>query len=93
MKIFKKIKAWLFQNDVDLAEGYKQQYHKTREKLEEVTREKSYLINELNRYASMLRKNERTISKLEDEINIQKSKAAKYLACYLEEMEKHAPND
>jgi hypothetical protein len=32
-------------------------------------------------------------SELQDEIDIQRSKAAKYLSFYLQEMEKHAPND
>ena len=40
-----------------------------------------------------LREKEDQISVLKDEIDIQKCKAAKYLSYYLEEMEKHAPND
>ena len=46
MRIFKKIGAWLLQSEVDIAEGYRQQYHKTREELEAVTKDRDYLFNE-----------------------------------------------
>lgn len=90
MKIFKKIGAWLLQSEVDLAEGYKQQYYETRKELEEVTRERNDLIRELKRSTNIIIENERTISKIKDEIDIQKCKAAKYLSYYLEEMEKRS---
>lgn len=93
MKIFKKIKNWLFQNDEDLAEGYRQQYYKALEELEEVTEDRNFLTYERTRLSDIIKEQEQTISELKDEIDIQKCKAAKYLSYYLTEMEKHAPND
>lgn len=93
MRIFKKIKTWFFQNDVDLAEGYRQQYHKTLEELEEVTEDRNFLTYERARLSDKIKEQEQTISELKDEIDIQRAKAAKYLSFYLQEMEKHAPND
>lgn len=93
MKIFKKIGAWLFQNDVDLAEGYRQQYHKTLKELEEVTEDRNFLTYERARLSDIIKEREQTISELKDEIDIQKCKAAKYLSYYLTELEKHIPND
>lgn len=93
MNFFKKIKNWLFQNEVDLAEGYRQQYHKTLEELKEITEDRNFLTYERARLSDKIKEQEQTISELKDEIDIQKCKAAKYLSYYLEEMEKHAPND
>jgi len=93
MKIFKKIRAWLFRDEVDLAEGYRQQYHKTLEELEEMTEDRNFLTYERARLSDLIKEQEQTISELKDEVDIQKCKAAKYLSYYLEEMEKHAPND
>lgn len=93
MKIFKKIRAWLFQDEVDLAEGYRQQYHKALEELEEMTEDRNFLTYERARLSDIIKEQEQTISELKDEVDIQKCKAAKYLSYYLEEMEKHAPND
>ena len=93
MRIFKKIKTCLFQSDIDLAEGYRQQYHKALEELEEVTEDRNFLTYERARLSDKIKEQEQTISELKDEIDIQKCKAAKYLSFYLQEMEKHAPND
>ena len=93
MRIFKKIGAWLLQNDVDIAEGYRQQYHKVREELEEVIEDRNFLTYERARLSDIIKEQEQTISELRDEVDIQKCKAAKYLSYYLTEMEKHAPND
>lgn len=93
MKIFKKIGAWFFQDEVNIAEGYRQQYHKTLEELKEMTEDRNFLTYERTRLSDIIKEQEQTISELKDEIDIQKCKAAKYLSYYLEEMEKHAPND
>ena len=93
MKIFKKIGAWLLQNEVNIAEGYRQQYNKIREELEEITEDRNFLTYERERLSDIIKEQEQTISELKDEIDIQKCKAAKYLSYYLTEMEKHAPND
>ena len=93
MKIFKKIGAWFFQDEANIAEGYRQQYHKTLEELKEMTEDRNFLTYERARLSDIIKEQEQTISELKDEIDIQKCKAAKYLSYYLEEMEKHAPND
>lgn len=93
MRIFKKIGAWFIQNEVDLAEGYRQQYHQTLEELKEVNEERNFLAYERARLSDKIKEQEQTISELKDEIDIQRAKAAKYLSFYLQEMEKHAPND
>lgn len=86
MKIFKKIGAWLSKNDTNLAEHYKQQYDDMK-----FNYERACSQNDALRYS--LSEALKTNSELQDEINIQKAKAAKYLSYYLQEMEKHAPND
>lgn len=86
MKIFKKIEKWFSKNDTNLAEYYKQQYDNMKIDYERACSQNDAFRHSLN---EALRIN----SELKDEIDIQKCKAAKYLSYYLEEMEKHAPND
>ena len=93
MRIFKKIRDWLIQNEVNIAERYRQQYNEIREELEESIEDRNCLICEQERLSGIIKEQEQTISELKDEVDIQKCKAAKYLSYYLTEMEKHAPND
>lgn len=69
-----------------LIENYRFQY----EKLIDMVREEQKRAIQLKETVEHL--NQRS-SELQDEINIQRAKAAKYLSFYLQEMEKHAPND
>lgn len=69
-----------------LIENYRFQYDKLIDKVQEEQKRAIQLketIEHLNQRAS----------ELQDEIDIQRAKAAKYLSFYLQEMEKHAPND
>ena len=69
-----------------LIENYRFQYEQL---IEMVRKEQERVIEQ----RQMIEHFEQRASELQDEINIQKSKAAKYLSFYLQEMEKHAPND
>lgn len=69
-----------------LIENYRFQY----EKLIDMVREEQKRAFQLKETIEHL--NQRS-SELQDEIDIQRAKAAKYLSFYLQEMEKHAPND
>jgi hypothetical protein len=69
-----------------LIENYRFQY----EKLIDMVREEQKRAFQLKETVEHL--NQRS-SELQDEIDIQRAKAAKYLSFYLQEMEKHAPND
>ena len=86
MRIIKKIRDWLSKNDTNLTEHYKQQYDDMKFNYERACSQNDALRHALNEAL-------KTNSELKDEIDIQKCKAAKYLSYYLEEMEKHAPND
>ena len=69
-----------------LIENYRFQYEKLIDMVQEEQKRAIQLeetIEHLNQRAS----------ELQDEIDIQRAKAAKYLSFYLQEMEKHAPND
>lgn len=69
-----------------LIENYRFQYEKLIDMVQEEQKRSIQLkeiIEHLNQRAS----------ELQDEIDIQRAKAAKYLSFYLQEMEKHAPND
>lgn len=69
-----------------LIENYRFQYDKLIDKVQEEQKRAIQLketIEHLNQRSS----------ELQDEIDIQRAKAAKYLSFYLQEMEKHAPND
>lgn len=69
-----------------LIENYRFQY----EKLIDMVQEEQKRAFQLKETIEHL--NQRS-SELQDEIDIQRAKAAKYLSFYLQEMEKHAPND
>lgn len=69
-----------------LIENYRFQY----EKLIDMVQEEQKRAIQLKETVEHL--NQRS-SELQDEIDIQRAKAAKYLSFYLQEMEKHAPND
>ena len=69
-----------------LIENYRFQY----EKLIDMVREEQKRAFQLKETVEHL--NQRS-SELQDEIDIQRAKAAKYLSFYLQEMEKHVPND
>ena len=69
-----------------LIENYRFQYEKLINMVQEEQKRAIHLketIEHLNQRSS----------ELQDEIDIQRAKAAKYLSFYLQEMEKHAPND
>lgn len=93
MKIFKKIKKWLLsgvQDKLNNAEARAQYWKKEYIEAEETIKQLRFKITKQD---ELLQSQKQQISELEDEIDIQKCKAAKYLSYYLEEMEKHAPND
>ena len=107
MKIFKKIKKWLLssnQDELNEAEAWTEFWKTCAEewgtrlknqseeftKVNELVKQRQGEIFQLK---NELREKEDQISVLKDEIDIQKCKAAEYLSHYLEEMEKHAPND
>ena len=69
-----------------LIENYRFQY----EKLIDMVQEEQKRAIQLKETIEHL---DRRASELQDEVNIQRAKAAKYLSFYLQEMEKHAPND
>lgn len=69
-----------------LIENYRFQY----EKLIDMVQEEQKRAIQLKETIEHL--NQRS-SELQDEIDIQRAKAAKYLSFYLQELEKHAPND
>ena len=69
-----------------LIENYRFQYEKLIDMVQE-EQKRSIQLKEIIEHL-----NQRS-SELKDEIDIQRAKAAKYLSFYLQEMEKHAPND
>ena len=93
MKIFKKIEKWLlssFQDELNKVEARAEYWRDEFERVRELVKQMQGDIFQLK---TKLQEKEKQISELKDEIDIQKCKAAKYLSYYLEEMEKHAPND
>lgn len=93
MKIFKKIEKWLlssFQDELNKVEAHAEYWREEFERIRELVKQMQGDIFQLKK---KLQEKEKQISELKDEIDIQKCKAAKYLSYYLEEMEKHAPND
>ena len=93
MKIFKKIEKWLlssFQDELNKVEARAEYWREEFERVRELVKQMQGDIFQLKK---KLQEKEKQISELKDEIDIQKCKAAKYLSYYLEEMEKHAPND
>ena len=93
MKLFKKIKKWLLsgvQGELNKVEARAEYWRK---KFEEVDKTIQDLQLKNKRQCALLQSQKQRISELEDEIDIQRHKADKYLSYYIEEMEKHAPND
>lgn len=93
MKIFKKIKKWLLSGVQDELNKVEARAEYWRKEFEEADKTIKQLRLKITKQDELLQSRKQQISELEDEIDIQKSKAAKYLSYYLEEMEKHAPND
>lgn len=93
MKIFRKVKKWLlsgFQDELNKVEARAEYWRKEFGEADKTI--KDLQLKNKQQY-ELLQSQKQRISELEDEIDIQKSKAAKYLSYYLTEMEKHAPND
>lgn len=93
MRIFKKIKKWLLSEVQDELNKVEARAEYWRKEFEEADKTIKQLQLKITKQDELLQSRKQQISELEDEIDIQKSKAAKYLSYYLEEMEKHAPND
>lgn len=93
MRIFKKIKKWLLsvaQDELNKAEARAEYWNEQFTRVDALVQQRQGEIFQLKKE---LREKEEQISELKDEIDIQRCKAAKYLSFYLQEMEKHAPND
>ena len=93
MKIFRKVKKWLLsgvQDELNKVEARAEYWRKEFGEADNTI--KDLQLKNKQQY-ELLQSQKQRISELEDEIDIQKSKAAKYLSYYLTEMEKHAPND
>ena len=90
MKFFKKIKKILLGDVQDKEEARAEYWRKEFEKADKAIQD---LQLKNKRQCVLLQSQKQRISELEDEINIQRLKADKYLSYYIEEMEKHAPND
>jgi predicted RNase H-like nuclease (RuvC/YqgF family) len=93
MRIFKKIKKWLlsgFQDELNKVEARAEYWNEQFTRVDALVQQRQGEIFQLKKE---LREKEEQIFELKDEIDIQRCKAAKYLSYYLEEMEKHAPND
>ena len=90
MKFFKKIRKWLLSGVQDKAEANAEYWRK---KFGEADKTIQDLQLKNKRQCVLLQSQKQRISELEDEIDIQRHKADKYLSYYIEEMEKHAPND
>ena len=83
-KIFTPYKV--IKDQQHLIENYRFQYEKLIDMVQEEQK------RAIQRKETIEHLNQRS-SELQDEIDIQRAKAAKYLSFYLQEMEKHAPND
>ena len=90
MIFFKKIKKWLLGGVQDKVEARAEYWRKEFEKADRTIKD---LQLKNKRQCALLQSQKQRISELEDEIEIQKYKTAKYLSYYLEEKEKQAPND
>lgn len=90
MKIFKKWFLNSFQDELNKVEARAEYWRKEFEEADKTIKQLQLKNKQQN---ELLQSQKQQISELEDEIDIQKCKAAKYLSYYLEEMEKHAPND
>ena len=93
MKFFKKIKKILLggvQGELNKVEARAEYWRK---KFEEADKTIQDLQLKNKRQCALLQSQKQRISELEDEIETQKYKTAKYLSYYIEEMEKHVPND
>lgn len=93
MNFFKKIKKWLLsgvQGELNKVEARTEYWRK---KFGEADRTIQDLQLKNKQQCALLQYQKQRISELEDEIDIQRHKADKYLSYYIEEMEKHAPND
>ena len=90
MALFKKIKEWLLSGVQGKAEANAEYW---RNKFGEANKTIQYLQLKNKQQCELLQSQKQRISELEDEIDIYKCKAAKYLSYYLTELEKHIPND
>ena len=93
MKIFKKIKKWLlsgFQDELNKVEARAEYWKKEFGEADKTIKD---LQLKNKQQCELLQSQKQQISELQDEIDVQRAKAAKYLSFYLQEMEKHAPND
>ena len=93
MNFFKKIKKWLLsgvQGELNKVEASAEYWRKEFGKADR-TIQGLQLKNK--QQCALLQYQKQRISELEDEIETQKYKTAKYLSYYLEEKEKQAPND
>lgn len=90
MKIFKKWFLSSVQDELNKAEARAEYWKKEFEDADKTIKQ---LLLKITKQDELLQSRKQQISELEDEIDIQKCKAAKYLSHYLKEMEKHAPND
>ena len=93
MKIFKKIKKWLLsgvQDELNKADARADYWRKEFGEADKTIQD---LQLKNKQQCELLQSQKQQISELKDEIDIQRCKAAKYLSYYLQEMEKHAPND
>lgn len=93
MSLFKKIKKRFLsdvQDELNRAESRAEYWRENFERLEKVIGQLSVEIMEKNK---LLLSKEQQISKLKDEIEVQKGKAAKYLSYCLAKMEKYIPDD
>ena len=93
MNFFKKIKKWLLsgvQGELNKVEARAEYWRKEFGKADKTIKD---LQLKNKRQCALLQSQKQRISELEDENDTNKYKAAKYLSCYIEEMEKHVPND
>ena len=90
MKFFKKIKKILLDGVQDKEETRAEYWRKEFGKADKTIKD---LQLKNKQQCELLQFQKQRISELEDEIDIQRLKADKYLSYYIEEMEKHAPND
>lgn len=92
-KMKNKLSKWLLsgvQDELNRAENRAEYWRKEFEWTYKVISQLQVKIMEQNK---LLQSQEQRISELEDEIEVQKDKAAKYLSYCLAKMEKYIPND
>ena len=93
MKFFKKIKKWLLidvQEELNKAEARAEYWRKEFGKADKTIKDLQFKNKQ---QCALLQSQKQRISELEDEIDIQRLKADKYLSYYIKEKEKHALND